>query len=460
MIFGDDGANFQIRSNGKPTFITEDDTTYTLALTSDLPDEEPIEFAEEERLKTINLCPEGTVTGIATKDVLLFEPLPAGTYTFSCVMTSSDTNDTKGLVEMYLNDTWVGWFGVNSRGTRVSSTKTVSSSFNILRFYASPTSAGSQGDTFTYSEVQLEEGSVATPYKEYYGKITHNGDTIVKFAESERQKSKNLFPYAIVDGYNIVPKTLPNPLPTGTYTFSAYVSSEASQPSCLVEFYKNNSWQTSFAIEKGGRQSKTFNLPNGCDIISFIASTDLSDASGKGLYFGDVQIEVGSEATPYQPHNGAIVHEKDIKRTVATAYLPAGFQPANKEQDYKLPLTLYNSSNLDNKLSLNADGGFVIGKNVSKVLVSAREQIYISAVGYDYLRIYKNNDVIQNIYLQTRDSAWKMVHLVAPPILIDVAEGDVISLAYRTRPDSDARNEASGGTGIHICTYMTLEVVE
>ena len=53
------------------------------------------------------------------------------------------------------------------------------------------------------SDIQIEEGSVATDYQPYNGQITHNGDAPVVFAESERQKSKNLLKVNNVAGYSI-----------------------------------------------------------------------------------------------------------------------------------------------------------------------------------------------------------------------------------------------------------------
>lgn len=43
------------------------------------------------------------------------------------------------------------------------------------------------------ADIQIEEGSIATDYRSYNGQITHSNDASVVFAESERQKSKNLF---------------------------------------------------------------------------------------------------------------------------------------------------------------------------------------------------------------------------------------------------------------------------
>ena len=70
-----------------------------------------------------------------------------------------------------------------------------------LRIWISPDDIGKTFNNYTV-QYQIEEGSVATDYQPYYGQITHNGDKEIEFAESERQKSKNLLNYE-----DIMPKS-------------------------------------------------------------------------------------------------------------------------------------------------------------------------------------------------------------------------------------------------------------
>ena len=65
----------------------------------------------------------------------------------------------------------------------------------------------------------------------------------VTFAESERQKSKNLFQYETVSGDNLTQRFF-DTLPAGTYTLSAIVSSATPDTQCLVEIYYKNNWVT------------------------------------------------------------------------------------------------------------------------------------------------------------------------------------------------------------------------
>lgn len=131
----------------------------------------------------------------------------------------------------------------------------------------------------------------------------------VTFAESERQKSKNLFPYETVSGNTSTQKFF-NPLSAGTYTLSAIVSSASPDTQCLVEVYYNNTWLAQYFLTKSSiRTSETRTINSQFDELRFYG--------GKPNYaydftFSQVQLEQGSVATDYQPYNGAIVHEKNL----------------------------------------------------------------------------------------------------------------------------------------------------
>lgn len=103
---------------------------------------------------------DATVSFTKSKTVTLPTPIPAGTYTLSAVVTSSDTDKT------------VSRFQINSssvtkdltRDTRASGTFTTTEPIANITFYASQNSTTSTGDTATWTDIQLEAGSVMTPY--------------------------------------------------------------------------------------------------------------------------------------------------------------------------------------------------------------------------------------------------------------------------------------------------------
>ena len=136
--------------------------------------------------------------------------------------------------------------------------------------------------------------------------------TTLDFAESERQKSKNLWAYGDVSGTQSV--YIPFSLKAGTYTISAnVVSSDTDGNTCLISFEKLNSTIiTKFTLTRGNRSSRTFTLTEDCEQIGYYASYQWNTGANDTFSFTDIQIEQGSVATDYQPYNGEIVHEKEI----------------------------------------------------------------------------------------------------------------------------------------------------
>lgn len=133
-----------------------------------------VTFAESERQKSKNLFPFGNVSG--TKQAQRFISLPAGTYTLSTIATSSDTDANTCFVGIYdKKDDWIGG-GQLTRGSRQSITVSLAQPMFSILFFASNNQSNSEGDTFTFADIQIEEGSVATDYQPYNGAIVHKSE--------------------------------------------------------------------------------------------------------------------------------------------------------------------------------------------------------------------------------------------------------------------------------------------
>ena len=127
-----------------------------------------------------NLCPYGT----KEFDSYFSEPfgyfLPAGTYTFSALVSSDDTEYNTSLVFFF--DTQVGR-GVAStsikRDTRSFVTIKVPDRFNAVYLYSSIGAVQSKGKKATFSDMQLEVGDTANSYDSYKSQsmsiLTPNG---------------------------------------------------------------------------------------------------------------------------------------------------------------------------------------------------------------------------------------------------------------------------------------------
>ena len=113
-----------------------------------------------------NIWSYGDVSG--TKRVAVEVDIKAGTYTVSANVTSSDTNANFNLILFYYADGTSESFYIN-RGTRQSVTVTLTNDVTSINFYASRNNAQSDGDTFSFTDIQLEVGSTATAYEAYHG---------------------------------------------------------------------------------------------------------------------------------------------------------------------------------------------------------------------------------------------------------------------------------------------------
>ena len=304
--------------------------------------QETVDFAESERQKSKNLFPYSTITGTDFYQQHLNTPIKAGTYTISALVSSSDTDsDLSSIVFENEDKSYIITVDL-SRNSRSSATFTINQDCSYVTFFASYQYTVSVGDTFTFSNIQIEEGSVATSYQPYNGAITHNGDAPVVFAESERQKSKNLFNInnGIYKGalttsgglatasnvsFSIDNETIT--LTTDTYDWRGIHSeyfklkgntvytlsySRSDVVAFLVCFYDSSYTFINSVYEQGNTQ-KTFTVPTNTAYVRF----GIQNISVGTVTISNIQIEEGSVATDYQPYNGQITHNGDAPVTFA-----------------------------------------------------------------------------------------------------------------------------------------------
>ena len=145
----------------------------------------------------------------------------------------------------------------------------------------------------------------------------------VTFAESERQKSKNLFPYSTITGTEFYQQHLNTPIKAGTYTISALVSSSDtdSDLSSIVFEDEDKIYPETVNLSRNSRSSTTFTINHDCSYVTFFASNSYVNSTNDAFTFSNIQLEEGSTATSYQPYNGAIVHNKQLTEQLSN-YLP------------------------------------------------------------------------------------------------------------------------------------------
>ena len=111
-----------------------------------------------------NVWSYGNVSG--TKRVAVTVDIKAGTYTVSANVTSSDTDYDVNLMLFNYEDNTTESILI-TRGTRQSVTFTLSKNVKSINFYASRSNNASDGDTFSFTDIQFEIGSQATDYEAY-----------------------------------------------------------------------------------------------------------------------------------------------------------------------------------------------------------------------------------------------------------------------------------------------------
>ena len=119
---------------------------------------------------------------------------------------------------------------------------------------------------------------------------------------------------------------------------------------------------------------------------------------------------------------------------------------------FKIPCsTAVSSSNASGKLTTQSDGSIKIGADVSLVRVSANFQFYVNTIATLYGYIYKNESNMFHLCEQLKDSSYRNIPMSISSILIEVSEGDNISI----------RTYSSAGTnnGVQRASFL-VEVVE
>lgn len=117
-----------------------------------------------------NLWSLGDVSGTQQKYFTsgAFAEIPAGTITVSAIVTSADTDSNISRITFYdrTNTTKLGQVDL-TRGSRASETITIDQPCGVIYFNASDTKAHGSGDTFSYTDIQIELGETATAYEPY-----------------------------------------------------------------------------------------------------------------------------------------------------------------------------------------------------------------------------------------------------------------------------------------------------
>lgn len=194
-----------------------------------------------------NVWPYGDVSGTQRKAITV--DIKAGTYTISANVTSSDTDYDYNLILFYYEDNTTESVYID-RGTRQSVNVTLSKNVKSINFYASRGNNVSVGDTFSFTDIQLEIGSTATAYEAY------TADTYtIQLGDTYYGGSLNVTTgVLIVDSVKTLLKDLPNQwtkLQSGT---GAFYIARSLLPYAIDYDNRNNTKSNVYSYSKSGTQ--------------------------------------------------------------------------------------------------------------------------------------------------------------------------------------------------------------
>lgn len=270
----------------------------------------------------------------------LIEPLPAGTYTFSAIVTSSDIDSSVSRVGFQTDSaTSVGAISVARSSSRTSASLTTTGVTNFIYLYAGGGYGTSADDTFSFEGIQIESGSSASSFEPFVGGIaapnpdypqevqTATGRQVVTISngtesqEYEVNLGKNLIDWTgygtnqgitttlnsdgSITASGTATGTYPNltnrlaglNIPAGTYTVS--IKNTVPYDICFAGQYM------------GGNRYTIAAIPSGSTSVTFTTTNTLVEAD---LWIRDVAVgdninftvypmlEKGSTASSYAPY--------------------------------------------------------------------------------------------------------------------------------------------------------------
>ena len=292
----------------------------------------------------------GDVSGTGSNGVVI-NTIPAGIYTVSAVVTSSDTDSTVSLI-LFRNADSSYLPGINlSRGTdRTSKTITFTDDIVQVAFYASNSNNNSVDDTFSFTDIQIEPGDTATDYEVYTGQMASPNPDYSQEIVLAGERGKNLFNLTgreLVEDLVYSTQTTQREF-TGNKIFTHISSSNYTQPVHEITYTIDEntvtvstsdlSYGVGFDVKVDGGQEYTLSRTSGVLIklayfdvdgywISETASSTLvktftvpDDAAwmlvvlmpstkDTDTVYSDIQIELGSTATDYEPYTERYLHK-------------------------------------------------------------------------------------------------------------------------------------------------------
>ena len=242
--------------------------------------------------------------------------LQPGTYTISMRLVEGTFTmaSASSKIHLYLDytnygtlfDVWV------NNDSAFDKTVTLSETTTITRLQA-----GIWNDNDVMENVvlswQIEKGSTATEYTPYIEDLS---------AVTVKRLGKNLCNTGTATFTRSITIELPTPIPANTpFVFSGIFETDYTGTGNLIQFYyidgttERSNWRM-FSVGVTDRQKVTGNFSKAIKSITVYAGANWSSSAGLTGTLTDVQFEIGSTATEYEPYIESTEHTANSDGTV------------------------------------------------------------------------------------------------------------------------------------------------
>ena len=156
-----------------------------------------------------------------------------------------------------------------------------------------------------YTVMEAKVNDLANAVRGYLSGAVVFADDVspVEHSTAVRVHGKNLVPYGTITFTRNKSYLLDNPLPDGTYTISAYItSSDTDSDYSAVSINSKSEVMKYIALKRGNRVSSTFTVDKPITNIDFCSAYNYSQGEEDSATWADIQIEEGSVSTDYEPY--------------------------------------------------------------------------------------------------------------------------------------------------------------
>lgn len=166
----------------------------------------------------------------------------------------------------------------------------------------------------------------------------------------------------------------------------------------------------------------------------------------------------GANLNQLQTNVEEAINEVNVKATknIITCRLTSNYTIEKTNTYEMLPLSEW--CKIGDKLSVNSDGGIVVGAGVNYIKIGATVRYREGVVGQKYMTIAKEGNLQLIQASSYRPSTTGVTIISSSDGLFPVKEGDIIGLyVYSTAEDSVGGSTNDNG---QLISYLTAEVVE